>query len=101
VSTTGNGGTCLPEPCTKNTVVQGPEQCVELCEGNTGCAAAVYKAETRECWQRSAVDVAECSSSAEFTLLVKPSQPGPPSPPGPMLYAATLTDGPMPPLYGY
>ena len=96
-----HGATCLPEPCSTHSVAKSPEQCAEQCEADSGCTAAVFRADNGWCWKRANVDVASCRSEKGDTLLVKPSTGIGPGPQGPMLYAATLSEGPMPAMYGY
>ena len=63
------------------------------------------------CWKRADVVPADFKKGRGFTTLVKPTKlaPGPPGPEPrpkpkegvPLLYAATLTKGKMPPLPGF
>ena len=94
------GATCLPEPCSTHTVVNDREACVEHCEADADCAAALFSVDRSWCWKRADVVVASCQPGAE-TLMVKPTKSRGGGASAALLYAATLSDGVMPPLYGY
>lgn len=96
----GNGATCLPSDCSSYMAVQTKEDCVEYCEADSQCAAAVHNA--KRCWKRADIDLKACkTSNVGDTLLVKPTASRPLGTQGPLLYAATLSQGSMPPLFGY
>ena len=98
----GAGATCLPEPCSAHIVVKNLEACVEYCEADTSCTAALFSARSGRnwCWKRTDVVVANCKKGSE-TLLVKPTTAGTSASAAALLYAATLSDGAMPPMYGF
>lgn len=97
----GAGATCLPEPCSAHIVVKNLEACVEHCEADTSCTAALFSAGRNLCWKRTDVVVANCKKGSDWTLLVKPTKAGSSASSAALLYAVTLSDGAMPPMYGF
>ena len=98
----GHGAMCLPANCSAAITVATKEDCIEYCEADSQCAAAVYSAGANKCWKRADINLPDCNAITRDTLLVKPTRSSARSGGrGPLLYAATLSMGSMPPLFGY